>query len=212
MHHTELPKESELLFVSALTWGANGALFSYCAKQWVLISHTERVFDRKDTTFPFTDRQCQRLVQVYEALKGHNHPCDAAIKHANFGVMPDQTIAPHAQMVAPILWHIARVMVEVEKVRFRYKYGTTEARIYRDVAVPKPTLKLRILDTVLMLVLFGAHLMYRKRLQSTRVNGMVYVPDFQGLMQSLVVEWAGEHFSPIKRMIPALMPCFACRF
>src|ERR1700729_554681 len=123
-----------------------------------------------------------------------------------------QTIAPHAQMVAPILWHIARVMVEVEKVRFRYKYGTTEARIYRDVAVPKPTLKLRILDTVLMLVLFGAHLMYRKRLQSTRVNGMVYVPDFQGLMQSLVVEWAGEHFSPIKRMIPGLMPCFARRF
>ena len=36
--------------------------------------HTERVFDRKDTTFPFTDRQCQRLVQVYEALKGQNCP------------------------------------------------------------------------------------------------------------------------------------------
>jgi len=163
MHHTELPKESELLFISALTWGAS-----------------ERVFDRKDTTFPFTDRQCQRLVQVYEALK-------------------DQTIAPKEQMVAPILWHIARVMVEVEKVRIRYKYGTTDARIYRDVAVPKPTLKLRILDTFLMLVLFGAHIMYRKRLQSTRVNGMVYVPDFQGLMQSLVVGWAGEHSSSIRR-------------
>ncbi|KIM75256.1 hypothetical protein PILCRDRAFT_684143 [Piloderma croceum F 1598] len=157
MHHTVLPKESELLFVSALTWGAS-----------------ERVFDRKDTTFPFTDRQCQRLVQVYEALKG-------------------QTIAPKEQMVAPILWHIARVMVEVEKARFRYKYGTTEARIYRDVAVPKPALAVRVLDAVLMLILFGAHLMYRKRLQSTRVKGVVYVPDFQSLMQSLVVEWADSN-------------------
>jgi hypothetical protein len=97
-----------------------------------------------------------------------------------------------------MLWHIARVMVEVETVRVRYGYGTTEARRYRDVAVPKPTLKVRIFDTVLMLVLFDAHLMYRKRLQSTRVKGIVYVPDFQGLMQSLVVEWAGEPFAFIR--------------
>jgi len=39
-------------------------------------------------------------------------------------------------------------MVEVEKVRFRYKYGTTEARIYRDVAVPKPALAVRVLDVL----------------------------------------------------------------
>jgi hypothetical protein len=83
-------------------------------------------------------------------------------------------------------------MVEVEKVRSRYGYGTTQARTYRDVVVPPPTLKVRVLDAVLMLVLFGAHLMYRKRLQSTRPKGTVYMSDFQGLMQSLVVEWAGE--------------------
>jgi hypothetical protein len=109
-------------------------------------------------------------------------------------------------MVAPILWHIARVMVEVEGVRLRYKYGTTEARSYRDLAVPQPTLRVRVLDTVLMLVLFGAHLMYRKRLQSTRVNGLVYVPDFQRLMQSLVVEWSGELFVSTMCMFSALMP------
>ena len=45
--------------------------------------HTERVFDRKDTTFPFTDRQCQRLVQVYEALKGQDCPDDTFIRLAH---------------------------------------------------------------------------------------------------------------------------------
>jgi hypothetical protein len=107
---------------------------------------------------------------------------------------------------------MARVMVEVEKVRFRYKYGTAEARIYRDVAVPKPALAVRVLDTVLMLALFSAHLMYRKRLQSTRVKGMVYVLDFQGLMQSLVVEWAGELFASIRCIISVLILRFLYRF
>jgi hypothetical protein len=36
--------------------------------------------------------------------------------------------------------------------------------------------------------------MYLKRLQSTRVKGVVYVPDFRNLMQSLLVEWAGKPF------------------
>lgn len=83
-------------------------------------------------------------------------------------------------------------MVDVSKSRERYGYGTTGARIYRDIAVPVPTMKVQSLEWMLTLILFGAHWMYRKRLQSCRVKGMVYVPDFQKLMQSLVVEWAGK--------------------
>jgi hypothetical protein len=44
MHHTVLPKESELLFISALTWGASGALLSRFAKLHFLISSTQRGF------------------------------------------------------------------------------------------------------------------------------------------------------------------------
>lgn len=29
----------------------------------------ERVLDRKDTTFPYTGVQCQRLMEVYETMK-----------------------------------------------------------------------------------------------------------------------------------------------
>lgn len=105
----------------------------------------------------------------------------------------EPTIAARQPEVAgTIIWHIATAMIEVEKSQARYSWGTPEARFYRDVAVPKPTAKVRFLEGMLMIVLFGMHSMYRKRLQSCRVKGMVYVPDFQRLMQSLVVEWAGE--------------------
>jgi hypothetical protein len=73
MHHAELPKESELLFINAMTWGACGASSFYFAKLCPEFQRIERVFDRKDTTFPFTDRQCQRLVQIYETLKGQHY-------------------------------------------------------------------------------------------------------------------------------------------
>lgn len=83
-------------------------------------------------------------------------------------------------------------MVKITEIRARYKYGTHDAGYYRLRAVADPTLGVKVFDKTIMVVLFGAHLMYRQRLQSTRVNGVIYVPDFQKLMQSLVIEWAGK--------------------
>ena len=113
-----------------------------------------------------------------------------------FLLFVETPIAARQQKVASIItWHIATAMIEVSKSRTRYKWGTTETRMYRNVAVPKPTTKVRVFEGVLMAVLFGMHSMYRRRLQNCRVQGMVYVPDFHDLMRSLVVEWAGEYYN-----------------
>lgn len=100
------------------------------------------------------------------------------------------TVAPPAvsktTLTGPILWHIATAMIEVEKSRGGHRRGK------EDVAVSKPIAKVRILEGALIIVLFSMHSMYRKRLQACRVKGTASNPDFQKLMQSLVVEWAGE--------------------
>lgn len=83
-------------------------------------------------------------------------------------------------------------MAEIEQYRSRYKYGTPEARIYRDMAIPESTWDVVTLDIALSFLLFGAHRTYRTRLQSTSPNGYIYLPEFRSLMQSLLAEWAGE--------------------
>ncbi|KAG1848887.1 hypothetical protein F4604DRAFT_1959624 [Suillus subluteus] len=88
-------------------------------------------------------------------------------------------------VIPAIVWHIARVMTEVEKSRARYHWGTPEIRIYRNVAIPEFSL----LEIILTLPLFGAHSMYRTRLQESRVTGAVYLPDFRKLMQQFLDEW-----------------------
>jgi hypothetical protein len=87
---------------------------------------------------------------------------------------------------------MAKVMIEIWRAREKYNYGTPEAHIYRNISIPAPTWKSRVLDFSLSIVLLGAHTTYRKRLESTRPRGALYLPDFRTFMQSLLVEWAGE--------------------
>lgn len=79
MHHTYLPDNAEVEFISALAHGANGELY-----RLVTLSNmrqvpnsslcTERVSDyNKDTTFPFTDVQAQRLMQIHQSLRCEYH-------------------------------------------------------------------------------------------------------------------------------------------
>lgn len=91
-------------------------------------------------------------------------------------------------------------MYEIEGVRMRYQHGTHRARFHRDVAVAEQTWRIRAADMALLFLVFGAHKIYRQRLQSTRVKGMLYLPDFQSLMKSFLVEWAGPcaSFSSMK--------------
>lgn len=86
-------------------------------------------------------------------------------------------------------------MAEIKKSRDLYKYGTPEAQEGRDGERPEPTFIVRICDGALLVFLFGAHLMYRDRLQRTSAKGLVYIPDFQAVMQDLLVEWAGTQFN-----------------
>ncbi|KAI0064299.1 hypothetical protein BV25DRAFT_1914504 [Artomyces pyxidatus] len=132
----------------------------------------ERILDERKTMFPFTDEQARRFIQVYHDLRS----------------------APKSQgqlsTVPALAWHVARVMAKIEAVRERYHYGTKEARLYRDIAIPSPTLRTKAIDGLLSGLMFGAHKMYRERLEQTRPKGYVYLPDFQELMRSLLVEWS----------------------
>ncbi|KAJ6613896.1 hypothetical protein B0H10DRAFT_2047088 [Mycena sp. CBHHK59/15] len=129
----------------------------------------ERVLDVKDTTFPFEDHQIVRLIKVYQDLKEFDR---------SYNVVP------------ALSWHIARTMFEVESARARYKYGTPVARIYRDKAIPKRTLDVITGDIIIGLLFCGTHTNYRTRLECTIIKGIISLPDFRRLMQSLVAEWA----------------------
>ncbi|KAJ6613887.1 hypothetical protein B0H10DRAFT_2047070 [Mycena sp. CBHHK59/15] len=132
----------------------------------------ERVLDVKDTTFPFEDHQIVRLIKVYQDLKEFDR---------SYNVVP------------ALSWHIARTMFEVESARARYKYGTPVARIYRDKAIPKRTLDVITWDIIIGLLFFGTHTNYRTRLECTIIKGIISLPDFRRLMQSLVAEWADSN-------------------
>lgn len=135
----------------------------------------ERILDERKSMFPYTDEQAQRFMQVYRDLK----------------------IVPYGQgrysILPALAWHISRVMIKIEIVRERYHYGTKDARLYRDIAVEKPTWRERLLDVLLFCVFFNTHGTYKIRLESTRPKGHVYLPDFRELMSSLLVEWSDSN-------------------
>jgi hypothetical protein len=84
-------------------------------------------------------------------------------------------------------------MIKIEAVRERYRYGTKEARLYRDIAVETPTWREHLVDVFLFCFFFNSHRTYRARLESTRPKGHVYLPDFHDLMKSLLVEWSDSN-------------------
>ena len=79
----------------------------------------------------------------------------------------------------------------VEETRTNSKYGTPEAATARNSSWKEPTLKFRILDAILSLMLSGTHNMYRRRLMKTKFNNVLYLPDFRELLSDLIIEWGG---------------------
>ncbi|KAJ7486970.1 hypothetical protein FB451DRAFT_1228430 [Mycena latifolia] len=130
----------------------------------------ERIMDEKATTFPFEDTQILRLTQIYFDLKASNVP-----------------------LVPALAYHIATVMSHIEKARARYGYGTPDARLYRDVAIPAPTWHVLFLDIPLGVLFCGTHKSYRTRLECTVPNGIVSLSDFRQLMQNMMAEWADSN-------------------
>ena len=69
IHIRELPPKVEVEFLSAMTFGANGLSSRVTHfSNWSLI-HVEWTVGHKDTTFPFSEQQCERIVQIYQGLK-----------------------------------------------------------------------------------------------------------------------------------------------
>lgn len=166
---------------------------------------SERILDERKSMFPYTDQQAQRFMQVYRDLKCNVPlpPVPHRTKKAHSSRWGNKSGVPYGQgrhsIVPALAWHISRVMIKIEAVRERYRYGTKDARLYRDIAVSgsgsdeRRTWRARLLDLVLASLFFNSHGTYRDRLESTRPKGHVYLPDFRELMSSLLVEWSDSN-------------------
>lgn len=74
MHLKVVPRDIGIDFLGALSYGATGTLS--LARNFdpaYIIGRTERILEWDDTTYPFTDEQTRRLVQVYRDLKSGSH-------------------------------------------------------------------------------------------------------------------------------------------
>ncbi|TCD65964.1 hypothetical protein EIP91_001956 [Steccherinum ochraceum] len=134
----------------------------------------ERITEWDETPFPFTDYQAQRLMKVYRSLKKE-------LDRGNRAVVP------------AMAWHIARTMVKIENVRRQTKFGTAQNELYRPVVPKQPTRLVKIAEILLMVFLFGAHKMYRVRLQHARVQGTIYLSDFRDVLGNFLAEWSDSN-------------------
>ncbi|KAI0782564.1 hypothetical protein C8Q75DRAFT_737530 [Abortiporus biennis] len=137
---------------------------------------SERIIEENDTFFPFTDEQVQKLVDVYKQLKEE---------------MSTKTV--DERIIGTLSWHIARTMKKVEAARRRVNFGSANNSLYRQVVTAEPSWKVRLMETGLMVFMFGAHKVYRERLQSARVKDIVYLPDFRDLLRNLLAEWSDSN-------------------
>ncbi|KAJ6623294.1 hypothetical protein B0H10DRAFT_809137 [Mycena sp. CBHHK59/15] len=131
----------------------------------------ERVFDVQFTSCPFEDHQIARFITVYQDLKELDR---------SYNVVP------------ALSWHIARTMFEVQLARERRERGVPVVPIYRPKRMPK-RLDAIAWDIIIGLLLCGTLKSYRTRLEATNVKGVISLPDFRRLMESLVAEWSDSN-------------------
>lgn len=96
-------------------------------------------------------------------------------------------------MIPAMAWHIARTMAKIENVRAQTKFGTVNYELYRPVVPRNPSFLTKFAEACLTTVLFGAHRMYRVRLQNARVQGTIYLADFRELLGNFLAEWSGKY-------------------
>lgn len=87
-------------------------------------------------------------------------------------------------------------MTKIENVRSQTKFGTASRELYRPVVPKKPAFYVKMFEACLTLLLFGAHKMYRVRLQNARVQGTIYLTDFRELLGNFLAEWSGKQDIP----------------
>ena len=95
-------------------------------------------------------------------------------------------------MIPAMSWHIARTMSKIENVRSQTNFGTSDNKLYRPVVPKEPGRLTKFAEACLMVLLFGAHRMYRVRLQHARVQGTIYLTDFRELLGNFLAEWSGK--------------------
>ncbi|KAJ8582424.1 hypothetical protein M405DRAFT_846445 [Rhizopogon salebrosus TDB-379] len=93
--------------------------------------------------------------------------------------------------VPALLWHMGRIMEDVWHYRSRSQYGIINGPA-NDIP-PETSWMTRYFDFIMSCLLFGRHTSYHRRLQATRPNGKVYIPEFRACMEGLVSEWTDSN-------------------
>lgn len=95
-----------------------------------------------------------------------------------------------AQFIPAVLWHIAEIMEDVWHCRYRYHYGIV-CRPEDDVPLESSRVS-RYFDFTMSCLLFARNKSFHRRLQTTRPNGKVHIPEFRAFMEGIVSEWTGN--------------------
>ncbi|KAI0268096.1 hypothetical protein BC834DRAFT_676237 [Gloeopeniophorella convolvens] len=115
----------------------------------------------------FNYGECRRIIEVFQELKACSREPDCE-KAAN----------------AAILWHISRVMYEIEVHR---RIRREKASKTRTNPFGQPS---RVVESVLCCVLLGSHYVYRNRLERAHPLAHASLLDFRAFVQSILLEWS----------------------
>lgn len=151
--------------------------------------------DNRDTTFPFTDTQVQRFIQLYDDLSGECAGPLIVLWSLNLTCHLD-TVRTNPNMIPALVWHIARAMRKIEGFRERYR-ATAQLEHGFNYAPPVVDLKpktwyLHVAESILMVLLLGTYNLYWKRLQSVRQYQSVHLRKFHAMLEVFLTEWSGE--------------------
>ncbi|KAL6307096.1 hypothetical protein BKA93DRAFT_728061 [Sparassis latifolia] len=131
----------------------------------------EGIMENKNIMFPYTDAQIEQLMTLYRHLKRAS--------------MSNRAVVP------ALIWHIARILYNVESFKLR---GKTENKpgfnLQRKPNIVRSTWQLKAADAVLMVLLFGTHRTYLRRLCEARVEDSAYLLEFRESLKQFLEEWS----------------------
>ncbi|KIM75255.1 hypothetical protein PILCRDRAFT_827508 [Piloderma croceum F 1598] len=158
MHVRRLPPKVEVEFLSAMTFGSN---------EWIL--------GYQDTTFPFNELQCERIMEIYQVLQRLHQ------KEAGYRYIP------------LMLWFISETMLVIESRRTTQEYSSAKMWTSKHINIPKPSWKLQALDCILGFLLFGTQFTFRKRLQLALANRSENISHLREVMDTFLVQWSDSN-------------------
>jgi len=147
-----------------------------------------------DAKLPFTNEEWERIMDVYNSLKGVHH----AVSFASGLTFLGRIEGPDGSYFVPsLIWHMAKTMKDVWNSRQHHHFGTIEAqtaRVHIQSAIESTEWHGNMLQMIVGIVFLGAHAVYFERLQNVLLtDDLMCSREFGGLVDSLITEWENSN-------------------